>query len=66
MHELIVVHLHDAAAVRVEALEGLGEGLDHNARAHEAVERHPGRRSAWLGAQGRAGCDIYPREGRIL
>ena len=41
MHELLVVDLHPSVAVGVELLEGLGDLLDHDARAHKAVERDP-------------------------
>ena len=44
VHELVVVDLHPAVAVRVELLERLGDLLDDDARAHEAVEG-----DAWRG-----------------
>lgn len=46
-HELIVVDLDPSIAVGVESLEGLRQGLDNDARAHEAVEGDSGRRGPW-------------------
>ena len=40
LHESVVVDLHPAAAVRVMALERLGQCLDHHTGTHEAVERN--------------------------
>ena len=52
LHELIVVDLDPAVAIGVEPLEGLGEGLDDDTGANEAVERDAG----WSGTRhGRRG-----------
>ena len=60
-HELVVVDLDPAVAVAVEPLEGLGEGLDDDARAHEAVERNPRRGSVTCARAG--ACKVYPSRG---
>ena len=66
VHELLVVHLHPAAAVRVEPLERLRDLLHHDARAHEAVERDPprARRHAGAATGATALMKIYPHPGR--
>ena len=66
VHELLVVHLHPAAAVRVEPLERLRDLLHHDARAHEAVERDPPRARRHAGAATGASAlmKIYPNPGR--
>ena len=63
VHELIVVDLHPAVAVRVELLERLGDLLDHDARAHEAVERDPRGGRAVACARAGALVDVYPERG---
>ena len=62
VHELLVVDLHPSVAIGVELLERLREGLDHDARTHEAVERDAGGRGSrhnWR----RGFLNIYPRSG---
>jgi hypothetical protein len=55
LHELVVINLYPAVAVGVEPLEGLGEGLDDDARADEAVERDARRRATREGGRGGVG-----------
>lgn len=59
VHELVVVDLDPAVTVGIELLEGLGESLDHDARAHEAVERDARRRTADCSSAG-SFVNIYP------
>jgi hypothetical protein len=68
VHELVVVDLDPAIAVRVELLERLAELLDGDACANEAVERDAGRAATLTrNAETRRGalcgdtrsCEIY-------
>ena len=42
LHEIVIIHLYPARTVCVQALEGLCELFDGDARAHEAVKGDSG------------------------